>query len=357
MNDEELNNWLDSQWDQILANFDSEPDTEVDRFVGSSVVSIRYAFLTQILGKLADADRDLLCLQRGAPETASAEGRWDPRSFCGRVVVPWVRRNHDVLGRSSDPYVNNPLRRPRLDEGMESLSPRNREEWDALVGYLRALQSDGRQTAVEGTVVRCLKSIARRLRAQSVTYPVPRRIGLAQLCGLLDRYLEIADGGLRPMIVATALMRTLGEAFSIFTRVESQGLNEADAASGAPGDVSCFGADEELALAVEVKGHDLTYVELGATILSARSTGVENILFATPGIASADREEIEKRTDDEFASGSNVHQISINDLARATFSLLGEDWRVQFIKEICDELDARSTDPADRVTFAELLAG
>ena len=120
---------------------------------------------------------------------------------------------------------------------------------------------------------------------------------------------------------------------------------------------SCFGTDDELILAVEVKGHDLTYVELGATILNARSSGVENILFAAPGIATADREAIESRIDDEFASGSNVHQISINDLVRATFSLLGEDWRVRFINAICEELDARSTDPADRVGFAGMLGG
>ena len=353
MNDQDLNDWLDSQWEQILSSFESEPDEEIDRFVGSSLVSIRYAVFTQLLGKFSDADRDLLCLQRGSQETATADGRWDPRSFCTRVVVPWVRRNHNVLGTSSDPYVNNPLRRARLDVGMGSLS--NREEWEALVRLLAELEADGSRSAVEEMLVRCLSAIARRLRAQDVVYPVPRRIGLGQLCGILDRYLEVSDGGLRPMIVTTALMRTLGEAFSIFTRVESQGLNEADAASGAPGDVSCFGADEELVLAVEVKGHDLTYVELGATILNARSTGVENILFATPDIASADREAIERRIDDEFASGSNVHQISINDLVRATFSLLAEDWRVRFIRAICDELDARSTDPADRVGFAGLL--
>ena len=355
MNDEELNHWLDSQWEGTLSSFESEPDEEIDRFVGSSVVSIRYAFFTQLLGKFADADRDLLCLQRGSQEAALADGRWDPRSFCTQVVVPWVRRNHNVLGTSPDPYVNNPLRRSRLDEGMESL--RNRGEWEALVAFLSELQSDGRRSRVEATLERCLKSIARRLRAQSVTYPVPHRISLSQLRDLLDRYLEVSDGGLRPLIVATALMRTLGEAFSIFTRVESQGLNEADAASGAPGDVLCFGTDEELVLAVEVKGHELTYVELGSTILKARSTGVENILFAAPGIASADREAIDTRIEAEFALGSNVHQISINDLVRATFGLLGEGWRVQFIREICEELDARSTDPADRVRFAGLLGG
>ena len=353
MNSEELNDWLDSQWEQVLASFESEPDEEIDRFVGSSLVSIRYAVFTQLLGKFAEADRDLLCLQRGSQETATADGRWDPRSFCTRVVVPWVRRHHNVLGTSSDPYVNNPLRRTRLDVGMGSLS--NREEWEALVRLLAELEADGSRSAVEEMLVRCLNAIARRLRAQSVVYPVPHRIGLNKLYGLLDRYLEISDGGLRPLIVTTALMQTLGEAFSIFTRVESQGLNEADVASGAPGDVLCYGADDELALAVEVKGHGLTYLELEATILKARSTGVENILFATPEIAFSDREAVEAKINDEFAMGSNVHQISITDLVRATFSLLGEDWRVKFIKSICDELDARSTDPVDRLGFAGML--
>ena len=157
-------------------------------------------------------------------------------------------------------------------------------------------------------------------------------------------------------MVTTALMHTLKEAFSIFTRVESQGVNEADAASGAPGDVLCSGPDGELALAVEVKGHDLTYVELESAIIKARSTGVENILFASPKFASTDREAIEARIKDEFALGSNVHQVSINDLVRTTFTLLGEDWRVKFIRLICAELDARTTQPADRIAFADLLA-
>ena len=354
MNDDELNKWLDSQWEQTLFSFESEADEEIDRFIRSTIVSIRYAFFTQLLGKFADADRDLLCLQLGPRDShASVDGRWDPRSFCTRVVVPWVRRNQNVLGTSSDPYVNNPLRRPRLDEGMDSLN--NREEWNALVRLLVDLQADASPSAVEETMVRCLKAIARRLREQSVEYPVPLRIGLVQLCGLLDRYLEVSDGGLRPLIVTTALMRILGEAFSIFTRVDSQGVNEADAASGAPGDVLCFGPDEELVLAVEVKGQNLTYVELESTIMKARSTGVENILFATPKFASADRQAIEAKIANEFALGCNVHQTSIIDLVRTAFSLLGEDWRVNFIISICVELDARTTQPVDRIAFAELL--
>ena len=60
------------------------------------------------------------------------------------------------------------------------------------------------------------------------------------------------------LVVTTALMETLGEAFGLFPRVESQGLNEPDAATGMPADVMCYGPDGDLRLAVEVKDRDLT---------------------------------------------------------------------------------------------------
>ena len=354
MNEEELTRWLDREWERILATYESEPDAEVDRFVDSSVVSIRYAFLTQLLGKYADPTRDLLCLQRGprGPE-AELSGRWDPRGFCTRVVVPWVQRNQNVMGTSADPYVNKPLRRPRLDVGMESL--KNRQQWQALVDFLSELQSASDEAEVKSALVRCLKSMARRLRDLNVVYPVPMRISLDAVTDILDRYLAVSNGGLRPLVVATALMRTLGQAFSLFPRVESQGVNEADAAAGRPGDIMCYGQDDSLALAIEVKGNELTLVELEATVTKARAGRVANILLATPGFVQADGEAIETRLMEEFAQGINIFQTSIQSLARSSLMLLGEDWRVAFLEEVCTELDSRTAQPSDRFAFARLL--
>lgn len=349
MNEQELTLWLDNQWEQVLSTYQSDPDQDLDRFIDSSIVSIRYAILTQLLGKHADPARDLLCLQRGT----GLAGRWDPRGFCTRVVVPWVQGHHSVLGTSGDPYVSKPLRRPRMNQGMESLN--NREEWDALVGFLTALQDASDPAMVKDAVLRCLRSIARRLRTQQVDYPIPMRIGLGHLCDILDGYLAASNGGLRPMVVTAALMQTIGQAYSLFSRVESQGVNEADAASGVPGDVMCYGEDDMLALAVEVKGHELTLIELESTITKARSSRVTNILFATPGFASADREAIETKITEEFAQGSNIYHTSIHSLVRSAFMLLKEEWRVKFLYAICSELDARSTQPSDRLAFADLL--
>ena len=355
MNEQELTCWLEGQWEEVLTSFVSHPDPEIDRFINSSVLSIRYAILTQLLGKHADPTRDLLCLQRGSRDpNVGPPGRWDPRGFCTRIVVPWNQSQYSVLGTSDDPYVNNPLRRPRLDEGMESL--KFRAEWSALVRFLSDLEDSSDPVMVRNAVLRCLQSIARRLKEQQVDYPVPVRIGLDQLVDLIDRYLEVSSGGLRPMVVASALMRTLGRSFAIFARVESQGVNEADSATGVPGDVLCYDEEDELVLAVEVKGHELTFIDVESTILKARSSRVTNVLFATPGLTSADRDAIEGKIVEEFAKGSNIYQTSIQSLARTSFMLLKEEWRIRFLREICSELDTRSSQPSDRLAFATLLS-
>ena len=352
MNDDELSKWLQRRWNSILANTDSEEDPDVDRLVNSSTVSIRYAFVTQLLGKFAQPDRDILCLQMGSPEEVADTGRWDPRSFCSRLIVPWVQQNQNVLGTSTDPYVNNPLRRSRLDVNMGSL--RNRAQWEALIEIL--IDADS-HTAVSGLLDRCLHSIARRLAKQTVVYPVPLRISLDQLTTLLDRYLSTSSGGIRQQIVSTALLRTVGTAFSIFSRVEAQGVNEPDAATGAPGDVLCYGSDDSLTLAVEVKGNRLRLVELESTIIKARASGVANVLFATPDFAPDDRDAIKTRISEEWVQGSNFYQIPIQELARNAFMLLSEDWRVKLLREICNELDSRATQPSDRLEWAALLTG
>ena len=70
---------------------------------------------------------------------------------------------------------------------------------------------------------------------------MPLRLALDQLANLLDSFLNQPSNGLRPLVVTTALMGTLGKAFGLFLRVESQGLNEPDAATGMPADVMCYG--------------------------------------------------------------------------------------------------------------------
>ena len=247
MNNAEAREWLDGAWTRALETGTSEPDSEVDRLINSKVLSIRYAIVTQMLGKIADERRSLLSIQLG---TEQSPGARDARSFCSAVIVPCVADNHDLLGRSPDPYVNNPLRRLRLDEGAHQL--RNSQEWDALVAFLAPLDEAGR-IKLQAAFIHCLESAARRLTVQSFGYQIPIRVSLPQMLRVLEAFLAEASGGLRPLVVTAAMMTVLGRAFSLFANVSSQGLNEADSSAWAPGDVMCRDCNGNMLLAIEVK--------------------------------------------------------------------------------------------------------
>ncbi len=227
MNNEELSLWLRDRWHLESECIDGD-DPEADRLVNGRLVSLRFAVLTQLLGKLADPSRDVLCLQRGDIEGSCAAGRWDARSLCTAVVVPWNQENQHVLGGSADPYVNNPLRRPRLDQQTAAL--RDPAEWDALVAFLRKASHTRDKAAVERAIRRCLRSVARRLHGQAVHYGVPPRVSLGQVIGLLENYLAAPSNGLRPLAAASALLRIVGTALGLFS-VATQGLHEPDRAT------------------------------------------------------------------------------------------------------------------------------
>ena len=129
MDHREVREWLDAAWNEVVHESVTDPDPEVDALVNSDVSSIRYALVTQMLGKIANPARSLMVLQLGE----AVEGAWDARSFATAVVLPWERNNQQVIGKSPDPYVSKPLRRPRLDD---DTSVRSKAAWGALVSFL-----------------------------------------------------------------------------------------------------------------------------------------------------------------------------------------------------------------------------
>lgn len=347
-----LTAWLDAQWEAAKSVEGNVADDETDPFIFSNIVSLRYVFFTQLLGKYADPARDLLCLQRGEAEDAQVEGRWDPRSFCTKVVVPWIQKQQNVLGTSSDPYVNKPLRRPRLDVQMNSL--KQVAKWQAMVDIFASVERKGDRTLVEQLLKRCIGSMVRRLQSQELIYPLPLRISLGQLRALLRRFMESASGGLRPLVVATALMKIIGARFSLYTHGDSQGINESDAASSQPGDIMCYGSDGKLILTVEVKDTALSLSAMKSALLKTRAGSLENILFTVPTFVERDREAINAEIAREWTMGANVYYVSLDGLVRCLFIFMEDGWRVKFLREIGQELDRRRA--PDRQDWYELLA-
>ena len=71
-------------------------------------------------------------------------------------------------------------------------------------------------------------------------------------------------------------MQVIGKATTLFDRVESQGLNEADSQSDAAGDITCY-KDGKVVLVVEVKDRAITLTDCSDTVTKARGSGITNV--------------------------------------------------------------------------------
>lgn len=342
---------LNNLWTQVIQTDGGETTPKIRELIASKQVSIRYCLVTQILGKLADHSLDIMCLQAGN----KAPGQWDPRGFAAQVVAPWVRNNQNVLGSSADPYVSNPLRRPRIDDGLSQMS--DRAEWESLSSLLQEIENVNDLGFTETVFLQVLNAILERLKELTFNYVVPPRVSLKQANDLVKRFLSEGSGGDRGLAVVAALFETLRERLSIYREVRRGVINAADSATGAAGDLECVNADGEIVLAVEVKERRVGNDDILIAVAKARQLEVRELLLCTEGVKETDIPAVEVSFANAWASGTNVYQATIGELMQGLLPVLGETGIHTFVSQIGSQLDGFSTQPRHRKAWKELLEG
>jgi hypothetical protein len=340
---------LNSLWDVVLNDENAVAPAEIHKLVNSDLVAVRFCLLTQLLGKLVDPDLDTLCLQRGA----GGAGRWDPRSFAAQVVVPWNRNNQNVLGPSGDPYVSNPLRRPRVDDGLAQTG--KREEWERLCRTLLDVESARNAEHTEAVFMAVLIAVRDRLREFSFTYVVPPRVSIRQAEELVRHFMSDPSGGDRGLAVVAALFHTFRDRVGLYHEIRRGVINAADSATGSVADLECVGSDGAVVLAVEVKERRIGDADVHVAIAKARAFAVRELLLCTEGLADGEQAAIEETFARAWASGTNLYHATIIELMRGALPLLGEGGTRDFVVKIGSQLDRFSTQPKHRKVWKSLL--
>lgn len=316
----------------------------------SNIVTYHYVLPTQVLAKVVDPSLDARCVQVGSGFIEA----FDARSLAHNVIVPFDQANSNVLGGSTSPYINNPLRVRGIVPEFRS-AQKNKTDWDKLVAVLDLVQNVDDPDFTGKVFDQVLLEIYRLLEGVVVSYPTPSRISLGRTQHLLERFLGEKSGGDRSEVVTTALMRTIGERFSVFTSVRRERVNSADRSSGMSGDIECI-VGEDVVLMVEVKEQHLTLVHINSKLEMARSRRVQEILFvAQNGIETDEKQQIDSLVESEFTSGQNVYIENLTDFSLGVLVLLGEKGRVAFLREVGGELDRNNSGIQHRKAWANLL--
>ena len=352
---------LERHWGEVVAGEAAQElvaavDDGIRRCIwelmSSEAVAFTYSLPTQLLGKLTDSRLDALCLQRGEN---GDDAKWDPRGFASSVIVPWVRDNDDVLGRSSDPYVSNPLRQPRVLPSPPGVRPNTLPQWRSLHRVLNEVQvrNDSDYTlAVFRTV---LLAISRKLQNQKFGYPALPRVSVEQALYLADGILSKSREGEHAMSLAAALFTVVGRQFGLWAEVVRAESTAADRATGMVGDLECR-QDGRLVYAVEVKEQKITLADVRSFEAKLNRSELREALINAPGVSPSDVDRIDQQIRLMWRRGVNLHRLSIMDLLRVTMSLCGEQGRVSFVEEVGVQLDAHAR-LSGRIAWKKLLIG
>jgi hypothetical protein len=340
---------LDASWSAILADETILTTDEIASLANSTQTSIRFCVLTQLLGKLTDPTLDAMCLQRGD----GGAGKWDPRGFAQKVVVPWNQQNQSVLGGSGDPYVSNPLRRPRVDHGLDQMS--DREQWSRLGALLQDVETRNQPSHTRHKFDQLLAAVRDRLRDLTFTYVVPPRVSIRQAETLITGFLSDRSGGERGLAVTAALFETFKDQLGLYREVRRGVINATDAATDAAADLECVGTGGGVALAVEVKERRIGKGDVTMAIAKARAHAISELLLCTEGVLSAEVAEVEAVCGNAWASGTNVYLATIADLMRGGLPLAGEAGVRSFVVAVGGHLDRFSTQPRHRKAWKSAL--
>lgn len=322
----------------------------VRKSIHSRTKTYRYVLPAQLLPKLVEPGLDCRSVQAGA----GLVGSFDARSICQNVVVPFDRENNNVLGGSSEPYANNPLRIPAILPAARA-AQKDKAGFDDLIAVLDFAQANPGK--VEFLVRLVLSTIRDRLALVSIVYPVPNRVSLRQTLDALDIFLAERTGGLRMQAVAVALFRSLGERFKLFGQVRSNNINAADASTGSAADLECVDDGGTVVMAVEVKDRRLELRQVQDKLPGVRERGVRELLFLVQGgVAPADTAAVADTITRQFVTGQNVYVVEWSNFLSPCLVLFGEDGRRDFLRGVGQEMDLQRADISHRRRWAELLA-
>ncbi|MDI6754988.1 MAG: restriction endonuclease, SacI family [Thermodesulfobacteriota bacterium] len=353
---------LEAHWQAVVDGASAKPDIKyvsditlcqaIQASVNHKQVAYRFCLPIQLLGKITNPMLDCLLLQKRKGDPSDVTG-WDARSLGSKVVAPFNQRQENILGTSSDPYVGNPMRIPRM--ARNDKSKKDLTGWNTLVDILEQVESGGDADFIEAVFRQVLLEMFRRQKSLRFAYPLPPRISLEGALSLAQSFLQEKSGGDRSLALCGAIFDAIGIHFGLYAKVDRSRINASDEATGQAADLECINAEGKVVLAVEVKDRILTLTDVEGTLQKCRQRKIKDIFFTTPGVKGDEQPALNERLARAFASGQNLYVFEFSEFARSVLALGGESIRITFLQKVGEHLDNWNTQPSHRQAWKKLL--
>lgn len=200
-----------------------------DALLSSPTQSYREVLVGCGLARIQDASINIR-----HPYVNQSDDAFNGRTLDEKVVNPFLQDR--LIPCSKGPYLASFRRNVKfIAETARGL--RDQEGYKALLAFLEELERATKQEA-KGLTTYLLYRFVELRAASRVPLSQISRLSLEQYDELITRFLQVQSGGLVPVLLVVAMLRAIKSCYGLKWNVAYQGINVADKASGAGGDIT-----------------------------------------------------------------------------------------------------------------------
>lgn len=283
------------------------------------------------------------------PYAKQGDAAFNGRALDEKVIDPFLQDR--MIPCSKGPYLAVFRRsvelKPETAGGL-----RDKEGYAAMMDYVSALEKASK-TDARILIVYLLYRFVMLRDASNVVLSRISRLSLEQQRITILDLLKVQSGGLIPVVLVLAMLRTIKQCYSLDWAIEWQGINVADKASGAGGDITVKKANEVI-LAVEVTerpiGEDRVVSTFNTKIVRA---GIEDYVFVYA--ASQPSEKARQVAKTYFSQGHEINFLQVADRIVNNLGTLGGKCRAIFTTETINLLASREVPGKIKVAWNDVI--
>jgi hypothetical protein len=308
---------------------DAKTANHFDVLFASKTQAYREAYVGCILARLADRKIDV-----AKPYVNQGEGAYNGRTLNEKVVSPFLHEKQ--IPSSKAPFLSALRRSVQFDKATRK-GIRDKEDYDSFLALIDVLKN----TNVEGEILALLRytlvSFIKLRIAADVKLSKLQRVSLEQYGQLIKGLLGTPSGGRFPVMLVAATLDAIKKAYRLGWDIQTQGINVADSAAGAGGDITVTD-DGKTILAIEVTEWTVDKTRVISTFKTKISkNGIEDYLFLT---TSKPEDDAVRQARQYFSQGHEVNFFQVLKWIVVVLATIGKAGRAAFNDAMLEKLGA-----------------
>lgn len=291
-----------------------------------------------------------LNVELSLPYINLGENSYNGRTLDEKVINPFLHNNE--IPASKGPYLATFRRSVTLDDSITN-SQRDKISYKALLGFLNYLKGLTDIEDIELVILSLVKNFMILRDSSKIELARIKKLHLEQHKFVLEKLLDTPSGGLLPVLVSVALLKTIEKCYNLNWEIDWQGINQSDLASGAGGDITINKNGENLCV-IEITERPIDKSRVVSTFNSKIvRKGITDYLFIYKN--NSPSQETISVAGKYFAQGHEINFIQIHFWVYNNLATLGSKCRDVFLEELIDLLSKKDVPSVLKVKWNEII--